>query len=327
MNNSTNHHHQTSMLNFWVIGDLHFRDQEAHKAYHTVRMQRMFDDLRTLWQGEEAPAFYVSPGDIIDTGSMANYALAKQTLAAQLGDMPFYPGIGNHDYYGEEEGYDGAEAFTATWNRPIRYAWTAGPHDEIVCIMLEQPDATSKGPARGESRTIWTQDALDFLDATLTEHSQRLAIIFAHCPLWNTVLDRDPARNLDDDSLQPFFFVENSEEVRATLARHKNAALYISGHTHSGWGSPQMILTEMLGGHPVTHINVSSPWYTGFDWPPIDADVVERLYQPEVPDPQVTFAFAIYADGAIVRARSHRTREWLAEWRVPFGTVPVAYSL
>src|SRR5207245_289420 len=90
-----------------------------------------------------------------------------------------------------------------------------------------------------------------------------IALLFAHCPLYSTVLDRDPTRNLDYHSLEPFFYLENSAEVRAILARHSNACLYMSGHTHTGWQAPTLVMTENLGGHPVTHVNLSSPWYTG----------------------------------------------------------------
>ena len=54
-----------------------------------------------------------------------------------------------------------------------------------------------------------------------------------------------------------------AQEVRDILARHNNASLFISGHTHSGWEAPGLVLTEQLGNHPVTFINLMSPWYTG----------------------------------------------------------------
>jgi hypothetical protein len=129
------------------------------------------------------------------------------------------------------------------------------------------------------------------------------------------VLDRDPQQNLDDDSLDPFFFVENSEEVRALLARHSNVALYISGHTHSGWGSPQLVCTEMLGEHPVTHINVMSPWYTGTRAAPRFHNGHLEVGIDE-PDVQATFAFHVYQDSILVRVRDHNTERWLAEWEI-----------
>jgi hypothetical protein len=200
----------------------------------------------------------------------------------------------------------------------VRFAWTAG--EDVICIMLDQPDPYLPGAQKENENphVIFSQESLSFLENTLIQYSERIGIIFAHCPLRDTVLDRDPARNLDDDSQDPFFYVENSQEVRAILARHRNAALYISGHTHSGWGSPNLVLTEMLGGHPVTHLNLMSPWYTGRGrGPHLSADRLTLEYHPDDPDVLATFAVRVYRDQAIIRVRDHRAKEWMAEWVVP----------
>lgn len=165
---------------------------------------------------------------------------------------------------------------------------------------------------------IFSEEALTFLDTALVNHSAQQAIIFAHCPLRDTVLDRDPEHNLDDDSQDPFFYVENSQEVREILARHANAGLYVSGHTHSGWGSPNLVFTEILGGHPVTHVNLMSPWYTGRRrGPRLSADRLSLEYYPDDPDVLATFAVRVYRHGAIIGVRDHRARQWLAWWTVP----------
>ncbi|GAC1464177.1 MAG: hypothetical protein NVS4B11_38940 [Ktedonobacteraceae bacterium] len=310
------------LLYFWVLGDMHFRAREQWETFHAPRMHTMFEDIHTVWDTEGFPAFCVAPGDIVDTGHAANYALAKRELTIQLGSMPFYPGIGNHEYQpetlqesGKDDNLHTAQEFEAVWGRPVRYTWTAGPANEVVCIMLDQPNPFLSGQRVEDKHVIFSQESLDFLDTSLTENAQRRAVIFAHCPLHNTVLDRDPQLNLDDDSLDPFFFVENSAEVRAILAKHRNAALYISGHTHSGWGSPQLVCTEMLGEHPVTHINVMSPWYTGTQAGP--RFINNRLeYRAAKPDVLATFAFHIYQDSILVRVREHNTKRWLAEWEI-----------
>jgi 3',5'-cyclic AMP phosphodiesterase CpdA len=319
---NTNGH---ELLYFWVIGDMHFRAREQWQAIHTPRMNTMFEDLHTLWQ-EKRPAFCVSPGDIVDKGNAASYELAKRVLSEQLMSVPFYPGIGNHEFQAELQADTGKEdtlhtgkEFIAVWNRPVRYAWMAGMHNEIVCIMLDQPNPFLPGSRVEDPHVIFSQDTLSFLDTTLTEHAGQRAILFAHSPLHNTVLDRDPARNFDADSLDPFFYVENSGAVRTILARHPNATLYISGHTHSGWGSPQLVFPEIVGGHSITHINVMSPWYTGRRaGVRMNPERTHLIYKPAVPDIQATFAFHIYADRAVVRAREHITRQWIGEWEIMF---------
>ena len=317
------------VLYFWAFGDLHFRVHEQRRALHAPRMACMFADVQQVWREEGKPAFCVAPGDIVDKGAAVHYELAKQELARQVGDIPLYPGIGNHEYQPDNDDdvvHTGAE-FMAAWGKPIRYAWTAGPAQEVVCIMLDQPNPFLPGTRREHPHVIFSEETLRFLDTTLAAHAGRMAIIFAHCPLHNTVLDRDPKRNMDDDSLDPFFFVENSHEVRAILARHRNAVLYVSGNTHSGWGSPQLVFTEQMGGvgevdgvggHAVHHVNLMSPWYTGrFAGVRQGADGSSLVYRPDTPDVLVTFAFHVSADAILVRARDHQSQRWLAQWRLP----------
>jgi hypothetical protein len=317
------------LVYFWAFGDLHYRARKEWHAMHSRRLAPMFQDLHALWLDEGAPAFCVSPGDIVDTGAPENYTLARKDLAAQLGNVPFYPGIGNHEYHREarenrDEAIHTSEEYSVAWGKPPRYSWLAGRDGqtglsgEVVCIMLDQPDPFEADPMRENPRVIFSRDTLNYLDATLEQHAGNIAIIFAHCPLHNTVLDRDPERNLDDDSLDPFFHIENSDEMRAILARHANAALYISGHTHSGWGSPNLVLTEMLEEHPVTHANLMSPWYTGrHRGPRLSADRLTLEYSPDDPDVLVSFAVRIYRRHALIAARDHRAHRWLAQWTVP----------
>lgn len=306
------------LLYFWVFGDLHYRAHDQWHNIHSRRLAPMFKDVRMLWLEEGAPSFCVSPGDIIDTGVPENYRLARKDLAAQLGNIPFYPGIGNHEYHPEqkEDAVHTAEEFCAAWDRPVRYSWVA---NEVACLMLDMPNPFRPGERRENPHVIFSQETLDFLHSTLTAYADLPAVIFAHCPLSNTVLDRDPEQNLDDDSLDPFFFVENSHAVRAILAQHPNAKLYISGHTHSGWGSPQLVFTESLGQHAITHINVMSPWYTGrHRGIRRSADRTTLEYRADEPDVLASFAMHIYRKKAVIGVRDHLTHQWLTQWVIPF---------
>jgi len=307
------------LLYFWAFGDLHYRARDQWHAMHSRRMAPMFQDLRQLWLEEGSPAFCVSPGDIVDTGAPENYKLAKLDLTVQVGTIPFYPGIGNHEYHAEsrQDSIHTVAEFTTAWGKPVRYCWTTG---DVVCIMLDQPNPYVPDPRRENSRVIFSTETLTFLDATLAEYKDLQAVIFAHCPLRDTVLDRDPERNLDDDSQDPFFYVENSDEVRAILAEYPNAELYFSGHTHSGWGSPNLILTETLGNHSVTHVNLMSPWYTGtHKGPRLSADRTALEYIPDDPDVLASFAIHIFHKRVLIRLRDHWTRQWLTQWVVPLA--------
>jgi hypothetical protein len=285
---------------------------------HTQRLALMFDDLQTLWETMGTPAFCVSPGDLIETCALENYTLARTTLEAQLGAVPFYPGVGNHEYFGPhgEDPTRMADTFTSAWGKPLRYSWIAG---NIVCIMLDYPDPHTLADPK---YVFISQETLAFLDETLAEHTDKQAVIFLHCPLRNTVLDRDPAQHLDYNSLQHFFAPENSQEVRDILARHRHANLFFSGHTHSGWEAPNLVVTEQLGDHPVTFVNLMSPWYTGNpSGPQWSEDKQTLTFIPDDPDVVCTFAIRVYRDHASIRVRDHCTRRWLKEWTVPLGPV------
>jgi hypothetical protein len=296
------------LLYFWALGDLHFYAQHEWQVHHIPRMSRMFRDLRQLWEGEGRPAFCVSPGDIVEMAGPEHYQLACQELRRQLDPVPFYPGLGNHEFFTHsgESMEELLEYFSTFWLQAPRYYWTYGG---VLCVMLD---------VVGYPQPILTRDALFFLEIALAKHPQHIAIIFAHCPLYHTVLARGPDPALDYNSLEPFFAVENSAEVRAILARHANACLYISGHTHTGWHAPSLVITENLGGHPVTHLNLSSPWYTGrHNGPKWQGDKQCFYYRADQPDCVASLAVRVSHEQIHLRLRDHGAGGWLAEWTVP----------
>jgi 3',5'-cyclic AMP phosphodiesterase CpdA len=268
----------------------------------------MFTDLRSLWPQEGAPDFCVSPGDIIELSTPENYQLAKKQMATLLGKIPFYPGLGNHELYAENSESEDhlIEDFTAFWGKPIRYYWVEG---EVLYIMLDPI---------GYPEPYLTQESLAFLQTALAKHPGYISVIFCHCPLSNTVLDRDPVQNLDYHSLDPFFALQNSANVRTILGKYKQVGMFLSGHTHSGWGAPNLIYTEELSGHPVTFVNLMSPWYTGFHkGATLNENGKVFEFEPDDPDLIVSFAFQIYRDRALIRLRDHRSRRWMAQWKIP----------
>lgn len=299
---------EEELLYFWALGDLHYYNNVLWQVEHTPRMLQMFQDLRQLWGHEGEPAFCVSPGDLVELADPENYQLARQQLSLNLGTIPFYPGLGNHELLttSQESEAELLEDFAIFWEKPPRYYWVEG---EVLCVMLD---------VVGYGAPVLSPESLAFLETALAKHPRHIAIIFAHCPLYGTVLDRDQARDLDYDSLEPFFYLENSQEVRALLARHSNACLYISGHTHSGWQAPNLVMTEVLGGHSLTHVNLLSPWYTGKHHGPEWLDGGEALrYRPDEPDLIVSLAVRVSREGIHLRLRDHRAGSWLAGWNVP----------
>lgn len=199
----------------------------------------------------------------------------------------------------------------------MRYSWTAGA-GSVLCIMLDHPDPYHSSQHIEQPQVILSQETLAFLAITLENFPDRPTVIFSHCPLRATVLQRNAERKLDNDSQDVSFYVENSEAVRAILAHSANEVLFMSGHTHSGWGSPHLVFTEVLGNHSVTHLNLMSPWYTGRHCGPRRVEGSAKfMYAPDDPNLLVSFAVRFYQHYATIQAREHHTRRWLAQWQVP----------
>lgn len=304
---------QHAPLSFWAFGDLHYRAIPAWNEFHAQRLAVMFNDLHDIWQREGEPAFCVSPGDLVETCASADHQIAHTTLLQQMAQIPFYPGVGNHEYSSPrgEDSADLEERFQAVWGYPVRYHWRAS---DFICIMLDYPNpATLTDP----DRVYISQETLTFLDETLVANASRPAIIFLHCPLRDTVLSRNPAEDSDFSSTWPFFSPENSQEIRTILAHHKNAGLFFSGHTHSGWEAPNLVKTEQVGNHLITFVNLMSPWYTGaHTGPKISQDRESFNYIADNPDVVPSFAVYIENNQATIRVREHLTRQWLKTWRV-----------
>ncbi len=301
------------LVYFWGIGDMHFRALPAWNVAHTERLAPMFEDLKTLWEAEGKPAFCVSPGDLIETCALENYTTAITALTQKLEGVPFYPGVGNHEFMATngEDPATLAETFSKAWQKPVRYSWTT---NGVHCIMLDYPNPYAL--EKPDYVYISTQ-TLSFLEEELSRNADKPAIVFLHCPLRNTVLERDRVVHSDFSSAGNFFSPENSQEVRAILARHTNVFLFMSGHTHSGWEAPQLVVTEKLEGHPVTFVNLMSPWYTGTKTGlRLSEGNTKATYIPDEPNVIPSFAIHVFEDNAVIRVREHRTRKWLKEWRI-----------
>ena len=156
---------------------------------------------------------HVSPGDLVETCLPENHRLAKSSLEAYLGHIPFYSGIGNHEYHNPEGCVADQiiSSYTSIWDRPVRYTWI---EQGITCIMLDYPDPTTLAQ---ETEVYISQQTLNYLSSVLTCYPDQIACIFLHCPLQNTVLDRDPAQHRDYNSLQHFFAPENSQASRVRM--------------------------------------------------------------------------------------------------------------
>jgi predicted phosphodiesterase len=149
-------------------------------------------------------------GDTVETGSAAEYALAVeivQPVRLQIRSMP-----GNH------------ELMAGTIN-DFRKAWLIEPAtaDLIDNLPVMRFNSAIAGQPPEEYFGRVTPDQLRLLDALLDARPTLPALCFSHHPLAGTVARSD----------EPQFAVENSQPIRARLARHAAPAVLFSGHTHA----------------------------------------------------------------------------------------------
>jgi metallophosphoesterase (TIGR03767 family) len=91
--------------------------------------------------------------------------------------------------------------------------------DDILGISL---DTTDRG---GDYRGSIGTAQLNWLDRTLTAHADQTVLVFSHHPSWGmSNLVRDPAH--PDDKRH------GGDELVAALAKHRNVAAWINGHSH-----------------------------------------------------------------------------------------------
>ncbi len=130
---------------FVVMGDI----QTAMPSVHEV-----FDRI----SAEPGPRFVISTGDVVDRGREDEYVLFEQQLAHL--DLPFYSTIGNHELWGDIDGW---------YSRFGR----ATVHFDFRGVAFSLVDSASAGidPA-----------TLTALDGWLTEHASDLHVFATHYP-------------------------------------------------------------------------------------------------------------------------------------------------
>jgi 3',5'-cyclic AMP phosphodiesterase CpdA len=254
-----------------LIGDLHAG------AITDVRRDAVVADLDRLGK----PALHLQVGDATEHGLPEQDELALGFLNGLRG--PWVAALGNHDIMRGERS-------VAAWARAFGQS---GPN---FTVDLDFVRLIVIGPKRNEpgSRSGRLPPAtLSFLDDEL-ERSRRDCWIACHWPLFRTVMG-NPRRHFT--SAMAAFHAKPDDRIRALLARHENAKLWVSGHTHSPLSAPGFIKRARLAPkRSIVTINASA--------------LVGVGKRRQARDPLCSLFLTHRRDRVEVRFRDHRRGAW-----------------
>jgi 3',5'-cyclic AMP phosphodiesterase CpdA len=253
------------------IGDLHAG------AIADVRMAALTRDVARL----PAPALHLQIGDATEHARPAQDRLA-------LGFLDGLPGswvtvLGNHDIWRGERS-------AAEWARVYEQKSHNFSVDlDFVRLIAVGPDRSGAGREAGRLSSA----TLRFLDGELADGPEHCWIA-CHWPLFHTVMG-DP--RLHFTSAMPAFHAKPDDRIRELLARHRNARVWLSGHTHSPLSAPGFIKRLRLGRrHAITAVNTSALVGIG------------KRRNPRAP--LCTLYLTRRRDAIEVRCRDHRAGRW-----------------
>jgi 3',5'-cyclic AMP phosphodiesterase CpdA len=253
------------------IGDLHAG------AITGVRMAALSRDIDRLG----TPALHLQIGDVTERGTEAQDQLALRFLEGLPG--PWVTALGNHDIL-----RNGRTA--AAWAR----AYGQPSHNfsvdlDFARLILIGPGRSEPGRRAGRLSSA----TLAFLDRELAQGPEDCWIA-CHWPLFRTVMG-DP--RLHYTSAMAAFHAKPDERIRELLARHPNARVWLSGHTHSPLSAPGLIKrVRLAGGHTIVAINTSALVGVG------------KRRNPRAP--LCSLFLTQRQDGLEVRCRDHRAGNW-----------------
>jgi 3',5'-cyclic AMP phosphodiesterase CpdA len=253
------------------IGDLHAG------AITDSRVRQVSRDVEAL----ATPALHLQIGDATESGTAGEDELALDFLDRLPG--PWATVLGNHDILRNRR--TAAEWAKAYGRRSQNFALELG----FARLIVVGPERTDPGPRAGRL----SRATLEFLDRQL-EKADGDCWIACHWPLFRTVMG-DPRLHFTSDMTT--FHAKPDDRIRATLLRHPNAKVWLSGHTHSPLSAPGLIRrTRLDRRRSIVAINTSALVGIG------------RRRNPRAP---LCSLFLTHRQGGIeVRCRDHRAGRW-----------------
>jgi 3',5'-cyclic AMP phosphodiesterase CpdA len=253
------------------IGDLHAG------AITGVRL----DALRRDVEGLGTPALHLQIGDVTEGGTKKQDELALGFLDCLPG--PWVTALGNHDIVRNHR-------TAAAWAR----AYGQDSHNfsidlDFARVIVIGPDRSEPGKRAGRL----SDRTLAFLERQL-DGGPDDCWIACHWPLFRTVMG-DP--RLHFTSAMEAFHAKPDGRIREVLTHHRNAKLWVSGHTHSPLSAPGFIKRARLArGRTILALNTSALVGIG------------KRRDPRAP--LCSLYLTHHRDRLEIRARDHRARAW-----------------
>jgi calcineurin-like phosphoesterase family protein len=266
------------------VGDLHAG------GIVRSRVQTMLDDVAQL----PTPALHLQIGDATQSGTAAQDEMALRWLGRLPGRYETI--LGNHDIWHNNR-------------TPGQWAKAYGYRSKNFTIHLPFLRIIAVGPDRdlAEERSGKLSKAtLAFLDRELSGNRGFDCWVASHWPLYRTVRGGPGLYS----SLTPSFHAQPDAQIRAVLARHRNAKAWLSGHTHSPLQAPGLVTRAPLPGRrSILAVNLSA--------------LVAVGKTKELSDPLCSL-YLTHLPGKIeIRFRDHRKGAWIAPHRRQVVTVRV----
>ena len=253
------------------LGDLHVG------AIAPWRLDAVRRDVEQL----PSPALHLQIGDATDGGTRSQDDEALRFLEAL--PAPWVTALGNHDILRNQR-------TVAAWARVYgQESQNFGVDLGFARVIVIGPHRTDPGKRAGRL----SERTLAFLDRELEEGPDDCWIA-CHYPLFRTVMG-DPRRHFT--SAMAAFHAKPDDRIRELLAHHRNARVWLSGHTHSPLSAPGFIKRARLArGRSILAISTSAVFGLG------------RRPSPRAP---LCSLYLTHRPGRVeIRARDHRACAW-----------------
>jgi 3',5'-cyclic AMP phosphodiesterase CpdA len=253
------------------LGDLHAG------AITRVRMEAVSRDIEALGP----PVLHLQVGDATEGGREHEDELARGFLDGL--PSQWVSALGNHDILHNDRS-------VADWGRAYgQRSQNFTVELDFVRLIVIGPDRNE--PGRRAGRLSGT--TLSFLDRELAG-TEKDCWVVCHWPLLRTVMG-DP--RLHFTSAMEAFHAKPDRSIRELLARHRNAKVWLSGHTHSPLSAPGLIKrTRLAPKRTIVAVNASALVGIG------------KRRDPRAP---LCSLYLTHQPGRLeVRCRDHRAGKW-----------------
>ncbi|GGA02506.1 hypothetical protein GCM10008018_55770 [Paenibacillus marchantiophytorum] len=191
-----------------MIGDLHYPSMVLNRPEVVKARDAFFDYVLSAFLETEAD-YHIAIGDVANAGELVEFDYIFSKVESCGNRVRFIHIMGNHDTYT----HDKAAILAATGLKPYERIET----EQATLIMLDT--------AR-ETVTDWSgfmeEEQLTWLEANLSEPSDKPLLVFAHHPIHGTT-----AR-----STEAMMSLHEAVQLRRILNKHTGVGFYFNGHNH-----------------------------------------------------------------------------------------------